>query len=117
MLKRLFLVFALVLVPPALAGCAGSGAPATAQTGVVDTPTKQLIVAEYAYQAALKAIQVEVRAGRLKGERAATVQRYLRLATNALDVARTAVIQGKVNTVALLATAVGAVADLTTQLK
>jgi hypothetical protein len=100
-----------------LTGTTPAPTTTTAPTGIVDTANKQLVVAEYAYQAALKAIQVEVRAGRLKGAKAATVQRYVRLATDAMEVARTAVANGRPDMSSLLTLAVNAVSAVVLQLK
>jgi len=97
MLKRLAVLCLLAFVPPALAACSSAGTSQSAP----DSARRQLLVAEYAFEAALKIIDLEVSAGRLKGEKARAVAAALVAAKGALDAARVSVAGGKFDAAAV----------------
>jgi hypothetical protein len=113
-MRRLLLCLFLALAPPlALNGCATiQNLIGTVETAVPQTARQQLAVAEYAFQAALKAVNAQVDAGAIKGDAAKNVSTALGVAKAALDAARVAVRAGNTNAPTLIAAASAAVADL-----
>ena len=82
-MRRLFL---LLVLPLALAACGTT----TKEGQAIDTPNARMMVVELAYGKALDSINAEVKAGRLKGQRAAETARLLQAAKAGLDSARAA---------------------------
>jgi len=98
-MKRLFSMAAaaclLLLAPLTLTAC--ESLPGSGAVGAAINPTadeKALFVAEATFRGALVAVEAAVDSGKLKGENAATVRRYLAQARTALQLARTAYAAG-----------------------
>jgi hypothetical protein len=107
MLKRL--LFLVLLVPLALPACSTTG------EGNADA-RKALLVAEIAFQSAVKFATAEVNAGRLKGEAAVTADKAIRTAHVLLQQARVAVNSGDAGAGQIVAVAANAVAAVLTVL-
>ena len=102
----------LAFAPVACQNSQSSSTPQQSQAGALDSARKQLLAAEFAFQTALRLIQVEVRAGRLKGQKARDTERAITGAKAALDVARAAVASGSITDASVLGTAVSQVGAL-----
>lgn len=123
MIKR-GLVAAMLAFTPLLASCTlfrseSSSTSSTTKPSVLSNAREQLLVAEFSFQAALRSIQVEVKAGRLKGQKARDTEKAIVAAKAALDIARAAVSSGSVTDPAVLVAAISQVSNLiqTFQLK
>lgn len=90
------------------------GACSTVQTSEPQVRREHLAVVEYAFQSALKAVEIEVLSGRLTGKRAGEVRVAVEAAKIALDAARASGDRGKLdlNLVASASLAVATIIEL-----